>query len=110
MPYAISNPADEKCLTAMTPRMLVGTAPIANGSASFGSILPSRQNPIDALAVLANTSTSDVPATSAGGTPNARRSTGITRNPPPSPTSEPNTLAAAPIRNSASALSAVTPW
>ena len=54
MPYAISNPADEKCLTAMTPRMLVGTAPIANGSASFGSILPSRQNPIDALAVLAH--------------------------------------------------------
>jgi hypothetical protein len=49
--------------------MLVGTAPIANGSTNFGSTLPARQKPIDEAAVFAKTKTSDVPATSAGGIP-----------------------------------------
>src|ERR1700694_4678403 len=41
--------------------------------------------------------------------PKASRSTGITTKPPPRPTSEPKTLAAAPIRNSPAAPSGVRP-
>src|ERR1700684_1017929 len=52
--------------------------------------------------------TSDVPAATAGATPNAMRSTGTMTKPPPSPTSEPKMLAATPMRNSAAMLEAVT--
>src|SRR5581483_6407400 len=62
-----------------------------------------RRYPIVALAVFAKTITRDVAAAAAGATPNAMRSTGTTTNPPPRPTSEPNTLAAVPTANRISA-------
>ena len=53
------------------------------------------------LAPLATISSSDVPAASAGASPEKRRSAGTRIKPPPKPTIEPNALA-----NSASAKSA----
>jgi len=55
-------------------------------------------NAIDAASVFANTKSSDAAVANGGEMLNASRSTGTTKNPPPSPASEPKTAAIAPVR------------